>query len=235
MATATENLGMTLPDTTDPVDVTVLNGNFSALDTFAGTQTEKDTAQDGRLTDLETSDTAQDATLVRLTDAGAKNLAKLGFDTLESVGITVTRNEDGSLTLNGTSTKSSVWILIYDLADGNTSSSFAGRRTLPAGRYFLKGTGDNSVRIQIFGHDGTNAATLSNTSNDAFVNVDDTWPYHCLRLWIAGGASFDHQTIWPMLCKAEDYAVSTAFTPYAPTLRELYEMVLALQSGGGAS
>lgn len=46
MATTTENLGMTLPDATDPVDVTVLNGNFSALDAFAGTQTEKDTEQD---------------------------------------------------------------------------------------------------------------------------------------------------------------------------------------------
>ena len=319
MSTTTTNLGLTLPAGTDPADIAVLNTNFGLIDTFAGQQTAKDTAQDGRLTDLEaadtaqagrltaletsdtaqdsrltaietkntaqddrltaietkdttqdgrltdletsdtsqngrltaietkntaqdgrltdleTSDTAQDAMLVRLTDAGAKNLAKLGFDTVESVGITVTRNDDGSLTLNGTSTKSSVWILIYDLADGNTSSSFAGRRTLPAGRYFLKGTGNNSVRIQIFGHDGTNAATLSNTSNDAFVNVDDTWPYHCLRIWIAGGASFDHQTIWPMLCKAEDYAVSAAFTPYAPTLRELYEMVLALQAGGGAS
>ena len=27
-----------------------------------------------------------------------------------------------------------------------------------------------------------------------------------------------------------DYAVSTAFAPYAPTNRELYEMILAMQS-----
>lgn len=263
MSTTTTNLGLTLPAGTDPADIAVLNTNFGLIDTFAGQQTAKDTAQDGRLvtleakdnakearlieletsdtaqdgrlTDLEASDTAQDAALARLTDAGAKNLAKLGFDTLESVGITVTHNEDGSLTLNGTSTKSSVWVLIYDLADGNTTSALGGRTTLPAGRYFLKGTGNNSVRVQIFGHDGTNAATLSNTSNDAFVNVDDTWPYHCLRIWIAAGASFDHQTIWPMLCKAEDYAISSAFVPYAPTLRELYEMILALQAGGGTA
>lgn len=49
MATTTENLGMTLPDATDPVDVTVLNGNFSAIDTFAGTQTEKETEQDAAI------------------------------------------------------------------------------------------------------------------------------------------------------------------------------------------
>lgn len=77
MATTTENLGMTLPDTTDPVDVTVLNGNFSAIDTFAGQQTAKDTSQDARmtaiendaadlddrLTALETKDNAQDAAI----------------------------------------------------------------------------------------------------------------------------------------------------------------------------
>jgi hypothetical protein len=34
-----------------------------------------------------------------------------------------------------------------------------------------------------------------------------------------------------MLCTAEDYAISPKFVPYAPTNRELYEMILALQSG----
>lgn len=53
MATTTENLGMTLPDATDPVDVTVLNGNFSAIDTFAGQQTTKDTEQDAAILPLQ--------------------------------------------------------------------------------------------------------------------------------------------------------------------------------------
>lgn len=53
MATTTENLGMTLPDATDPVDVTVLNGNFSTLDTFAGQQTTKDTEQDAAILPLQ--------------------------------------------------------------------------------------------------------------------------------------------------------------------------------------
>lgn len=34
-----------------------------------------------------------------------------------------------------------------------------------------------------------------------------------------------------MICSAADYAVSTAFAPYAPTNRELYEMILAMQAG----
>lgn len=33
-----------------------------------------------------------------------------------------------------------------------------------------------------------------------------------------------------MLCAAEDYAISPEFVPYTPTMRELYEMILALQN-----
>ena len=33
-----------------------------------------------------------------------------------------------------------------------------------------------------------------------------------------------------MLCTAEDYAVSQSVVPYAPTNRELYEMILAMQN-----
>ncbi len=39
------------------------------------------------------------------------------------------------------------------------------------------------------------------------------------------------KTVRVMICTAADYAVSPAFVPYAPTNRELYEMILALQSG----
>lgn len=35
-----------------------------------------------------------------------------------------------------------------------------------------------------------------------------------------------------MICTAEDWAVSHKFVTYAPTNRELYEMILALQNGG---
>lgn len=98
MATTTENLGMTLPDTTDPVDVTVLNGNFSTLDTFAGTQTEKDTAQDGRLTALETNDTAQDAAIAGMAPflSGKKVYEHYFGSTSGSDTFTVTATDFGS-------------------------------------------------------------------------------------------------------------------------------------------
>lgn len=33
-----------------------------------------------------------------------------------------------------------------------------------------------------------------------------------------------------MICTTEDYAISPEFVPYAPSNRELYEMILALQN-----
>lgn len=80
MSTTTTNLGLTLPAGTDPADIAVLNTNFGLIDTFAGQQTAKDTAQDarmtaiendatdrdGRLTALETSDTTQNGRLTAL-------------------------------------------------------------------------------------------------------------------------------------------------------------------------
>lgn len=92
MATTTENLGMTLPDTTDPVDVTVLNGNFSAIDTFAGQQA-------GRTASL--------------IDAGAKNKLDHTAYTRTVNGVTYTVNADRSITItsDGTNTQSLLYLV----------------------------------------------------------------------------------------------------------------------------
>lgn len=92
MATTTENLGMTLPDTTDPVDVTVLNADFSAIDTFAGQQA-------GRTASL--------------IDAGAKNKLDHTAYTRTVNGVTYTVNADRSITItsDGTNTQSLLYLV----------------------------------------------------------------------------------------------------------------------------
>lgn len=92
MATTTENLGMTLPDTTDPVDVTVLNGNFSAIDTFAGQQAVRTAS---------------------LIDAGAKNKLDHTAYTRTVNGVTYTVNADRSITItsDGTNTQSLLYLI----------------------------------------------------------------------------------------------------------------------------
>lgn len=91
MATTTENLGMTLPDTTDPVDVTVLNADFSAIDTFAGQQAGRTAA---------------------MIDAGAKNKLDHTAYTRTVNGVTYTVNADRSITItsDGTNTQSLLYL-----------------------------------------------------------------------------------------------------------------------------
>ena len=220
MATTTENLGMTLPDTTDPVDVTVLNGNFSALDTFAGQQTAKDTEQDDRLTALETSDTAQGTTIAKLVDAGAKNLLKntAPYGDLVRTNITFTHNDDDTYTVNATGANTA-----------NTDLYIAENMPIKAGTYVLSGCPDggnnsNTFKIQIagVGYDLGNGYTFT-IAQDTTINV-------YIRIWsgyVPNGLIFR-----PMICTVEDHAASDAFVPYTPTLRELYEMIQALQTGG---
>lgn len=132
MATTTENLGMTLPDTTDPVDVTVLNGNFSALDTFAGTQTEKEAEQDGRLTALETSDTEQDTAIAGMAPflSGKKVYEHFFGSTSGSDTFTINKSDFGSTNLSGCGI-----YLIYRIGWGYTPTvsiyvlAYTGNRT----------------------------------------------------------------------------------------------------------
>lgn len=103
MATTTENLGMTLPDTTDLVDVSVLNSNFSTLDTFAGQQTAKDTEQDDRLTALENSDTEQDTAIAGMAPflSGKKVYEHFFGSTSGSDTFTINKSDFGSTNLSG--------------------------------------------------------------------------------------------------------------------------------------
>ncbi len=60
-----------------------------------------------------------------------------------------------------------------------------------------------------------------------------------VRLYAAnnfvGGAGDTVTFTGCMICTASDYAVSSAFVPYRPSWQKLYEMILALQSGGAST
>lgn len=227
MATTTENLGMTLPDTTDPVDVTVLNGNFSAIDTFAGQQTAKDTEQDDRLTALETSDTAQDTTIAKLVDAGAKNLLKITGTSRTINGVTFTVNSDGTVTANGTnnSTSSATFVLMpYQEAD-----------KIPNGSYRLTGCPSvgSSTTYDLRWYLYSPGKSAYDTGNGAVVEKNGTATGSGgIAIVVKAGQTVDNVVFKPMLCTAEDHAASDAFVPYVPTMLELYQMIQALQTGG---
>lgn len=206
MATTTENLGMTLPDTTDPVDVTVLNGNFSALDDFAGQQA-------GRTASL--------------IDAGAKNLLKITGTSQTIRNVTFTVNDDGTVSVNGSNNTSSAAVFYLNILPADTAPNYNGCILTGC----PQGGSTSTYRLAVQLNSGSFTTYASDTGDGATIrNVPSS---DCrVGIFIYAGATVDNLIFKPMICTAEDHAASDAFVPYTPTLRELYEMIQALQTGG---
>lgn len=206
MAITTENLGLTLPDTTDPVDVTVLNGNFSALDDFAGQQA-------GRTASL--------------IDAGAKNLLKITGTSQTIRNVTFTVNDDGTVTVNGTNNTTSTAVFYLNILPADTAPNYNGCRLTGC----PQGGSTSTYRLAVQLNSGSFTTYASDTGDGATIrNVPSS---DCrVGIFIYAGATVDNLIFKPMICTAEDHAASDAFVPYTPTLRELYEMIQALQTGG---
>lgn len=165
------------------------------------------------------------AQIARLLDAGAKNLLKNTAQTQTIGGVTFTMNSDGSITANGTKINND-WLF---LSTGNSLK--AGSYVLTSGGVSGSGTG---MLVVVSASDSLGSAimTTSTTSGiyDRELTEDYTGLYFAIR--IASGTVCDNVVFKPMLCVAEDYAITPEFEPYTPTMRELYEMILALQNGG---
>lgn len=202
MATTTENLGMTLPDTTDLVDVTVLNGNFSTIDTFAGQQIAKETTQD--------------TTIAKLVDAGAKNLLKNDAVSRSTVAV----NSDGTMTINGTNSAS------VNLTISDSTVLPPGDYVLSSGEIA------SSVYLTVRIATGGDQYTCTGTTKTVSFHLDDETQIERIYLFINSGTEISDLTIKPMICTADDYAASPDYVPYVPTMLELYQMIKALQTGG---
>ena len=147
---------------------------------------------------------------------GAKNVLLVTgtASTVNSVAYTV--NEDGTITANGQASSYADWYVNSSLH-------------LEPGTYKLTGCpagGNNSstykLQIQGVGYDTGDGFTFT-VASARNVNV-------YIRVWSGYNAS--NLVFKPMIRRAE--ITDDTFQPYAPTNRELYEMILALQSGASA-
>lgn len=151
-----------------------------------------------------------------LIDAGAKNkLANTAY-TQTVDGVTYTVNADRSITItsDGTNTQSKLYL---------TQNA-----PLPAGDYILSGcTGGSSTAYDLR---VTVGDTVTHNYDDGTPFTADGSPIEVSIVVMA--AQTLNITIYPMICTADDYAASTDYVPYVPTMLELYQMIQALQTGG---
>lgn len=140
--------------------------------------------------------------------AGRTNLLEILEKSYTKNGITITCNNDGSITLNGTNTSSGAFISVYDLRAGyTTSANHQNYRLLDSGDYILSGCTAN-CRIQVFGTDtldavGSQIISAPADGSAATFTITDSHKYVYTRLYIAAGASFSNETIYPMIRKAD--------------------------------
>jgi hypothetical protein len=162
-------------------------------------------------------DSAVTAELSALSSAGAKNLICNTASSRTEAGVTFTVEPDGSVSLNGTAANT-IWFPIM------TNMSIA------AGTYTISnGLADDTVRVIISPTNAVNQRVFDSNENGYITRTIEAVSGVNAYLRIASGKITDGVTVKPML---RDAAISDGtYQPYAPTNRELYEMILALRSG----
>lgn len=155
------------------------------------------------------------AQIARLVDAGGKNLLKNTAQTQTIGGVTFTMNSDGSITANGTKTNND-WLY---LSAGNSLK--AGSYVITSGGVSGSGTG-MLVVISTADSMGSAIMTTSTASGvyERTLDSDYTGLYFAIR--IASGTVCDNVVFKPMLCTAEDYAISPEFVPYVPKILKIW-------------
>lgn len=150
------------------------------------------------------------------TDNGVKNIYSLNPRTAISQGITFVAGADGTVTANGTASGDAVFYLsdTLDIGSGYVLYGEANQDGSISSGWFMD--------TYITGY--ANRRTFTN-----YVGTEENTKIW--RLIIKSGVTVSDLIFKPMICKQSTFDMSQTYQPYAPTNRELYEMILALQSG----
>lgn len=188
---------------------------------------DNDDMQDRGLAELYAENTNQQLEIDYAINTGVKNLLKITASSQTIKGVTFTVNDDQTVTVNGTNdgTGASIFVIFPN----------AQAITIPDGNYILSGCptgGGGDVASAPFdlrwymyspgksAYDSGNGASIEKSGNGTGSNI---------AIVVKTGRTANNLVFRPMLRTVE--ITDDTFEPYAPTNRELYEMILALQSG----
>lgn len=188
--------------------------------------------QGSAITGLQTQNTSQQNEIDYAINTGAKNIINNTADASRTIlGITWTKNDDGSMLATGTATGNSA----VRVVGVQGSSSYANAVPIPRGTYTVSASGFELERYRfVLGlfEDENSSRTTKNVYNEeyTFTVTSDTarFDFSCL---ILNGYEAPAGTWYPMIRPA--VISSASYESYAPSNRELYEMILQLQSAAG--
>lgn len=181
----------------------------------AYTKTEVDTMIDT----INEAYTAQQKEIDYSINTGSKNKLKtLRASGTSATGLTYTLNSNGTYSLGGTTTSNANISALCTLAD--LPSEFVGKKVI------LTGAVDTAIRLSVYNGSTQTAYTDTGTGAEFEVTAEMLSNPYTVRLLVNSGTDCTGKVIKPMIRLAD--ITDGSFQPYAPTNRELYEMILAL-------
>lgn len=202
---------------------------------------------EGSITELKSHANIVDGELKKVNDALEKkqdieahyNWLQNGCQSMERVGVTCTVNDDKSITFNGTNTGTSGYEFYYaNMRTGETAlnNQYDNYQLLTPGNYIISGGISDKTQFQICYSSTLDALEKAITFNagGSFAIPEDT-PYVWVRFRLKKGASFDNETVYPMIRRADEE--NDTYQPYKMTteeritrLEELYAALTAAEN-----
>lgn len=174
---------------------------------------------DSMIDTINETGTAQQAEIDYSINTGSKNkLHTLRASGTSATGLTYTLNSDGTYSLGGTTTSPANISALCTLAD--LPAYFVGKNVI------LSGAVDASIRLSVYNGNSQTAYTDNGSGTEFEVTAEMISNPYTVRLLVNSGTDCTGKVIKPMI-RMSDITDGT-FQPYAPTNRELYEMILAL-------
>ena len=168
---------------------------------------------------------AVQAPVARLVDAGAKNVLKIPKATQETTaGATFVSDGKNAITISGTvGDPWGTWSFIGSYSNKDTIIDCTN------GNYVVAVISETeNINLLAYDYSGSTRKTLFSFSGSGTA----VFSGNITNIQLAAKTgTFSGEKVKIMICTGTDYAISQAFSPYAPTMRELYEMILALQNG----
>jgi hypothetical protein len=177
--------------------------------------------------------TADEAALVELVDSGAKNLLlnkhSVGNVT-ETNGFRFTPQSDGGIKIESIGTHSANgdyyiqgdWggtVTVLDLSDDTYTATMSSETT----------ESDRGIRLRIYG--ANNTRIINDLPLNDEINFTGEVKFIFITVISTAVIPSDGIVVYPMICTAADYSVSTKFVPYRPSWQEMWDMIQALQNG----
>lgn len=162
---------------------------------------------------------AQESEIGVVAALGAKNFLKVTGQTQTLNGVTFTVNSDQTVSLSGTASATTTFFIVNNAA----------ANAIPDGSYILTGcpSGGGNNTYDLRWHLYSSGKSAYDQGSGASVNKTGNTTSSNIAIVIRSGVTATNLVFRPMLRRAE--ITDSTYVPYAPTNRELYEMILALQ------